>query len=149
VAQLDAQIAAQVAAHPQWAVTAALLSGVPGIGAVTAHALITEVPEVGSLNRREVAALAGLAPYGHDSGRLKGRRCISGGRGEVRSVLYMAMLSAIRFNPVIRPMYQRLVAKGKRKRVALVACMRKLLTTLNAMVKRGVPWNPKIAGVIL
>lgn len=145
LARLDGEIAAQVAAHPQWSATAALLAGVPGVGAVTAHALLADVPELGTLNRREVAALAGLAPYDHDSGRLKGRRCVSGGRGEVRSTLYMACLSAIRFNPAIRPMYRRLVDRGKRKMVAMVACMRKLLTVLNGIVKRGTPWDPGFA----
>ena len=104
--------------------------------------LLGELPELGALNRRrQVSALAGVAPYNHDSGRLKGKRCISGGRATLRTALYMATLAATRFNPVIRTFYQRLLAAGKAKKVALVACMRKLLTILNAIVKSGTPWN--------
>jgi len=103
-----------------------------------------ELPELGTLNSRQVSALAGVAPYNHDSGRLKGKRCISGGRATLRSALYMATLAATRFNPVIRVFYQRLLAAGKPKKVALVACMSKLLTILNAIVKTGLPWNEKL-----
>ena len=93
------------------------------------------------MRRRQVSALAGVAPYHHDSGRLKGKRCISGGRATLRTALYMATLAATRFNPVIRTFYQRLLAAGKAIKVVLVACMRKLLTILNAIVKSGTPWN--------
>ena len=106
--------------------------------------MMGELPELGTLNSRQVSALAGVAPYNHDSGRLKGKRCISGGRATLRSALYMATLAATRFNPVIRAFYQRLLAAGKPKKVALVACMRKLLTILNAIVKTGLPWNEKL-----
>ena len=102
------------------------------------------LPELGTLNRRQVGALAGVAPYNHDSDRLKGRRCISGGRAALRTALYLATLAATRFNPAIREFYQRLLAAGKVKKVALVACMRKLLTILNAIVKSGTPWNEKM-----
>lgn len=103
-----------------------------------------ELPELGALNSRQVSALAGVAPYNHDSGSLKGKRCISGGRAALRSALYMATLAATRFNPVIRVFYQRLLAAGKPKKVALIACMRKLLTILNAIVKTGLPWNEEL-----
>ena len=118
-----------------------LLGDVKGIGATTVVSLLAELPELGTLNRRQVSALAGVAPYNHDSCRLKGRRCISGGRSTLRTALYMATLVATRFNPAIRQFYQRLLAVGKVKKVALVACMRKLLTLQNAIVKSGTPWN--------
>ena len=105
---------------------------------------MAELPGLGTLTGRQVRALAGVAPYNHDSGRLKGRRCISGGRAALRTALYMATLAATRFNPVIRTFYQRLLAAGKPKKLALVACMRKLLTILNAIVKSGTPWNEKM-----
>ena len=114
------------------------------IGAATVATLLAELPELGTLNRRQVGALAGVAPYNYDSGRLKGRRCISGGRAALRTALYMATLAATRFNPAIREFYQRLLAVGKVKKMALVACMRKLLTILNAIVKSGTPWNEKM-----
>ena len=104
---------------------------------------MAELPGLGTLTGRQVSALAGVAPYNHDSGRLKGRGCISGGRAALRTALYMATLAATRFNPVIRTFYQRLLAAGKAKKVALVACMRKLLTILDAIVKSGTPWNKK------
>lgn len=119
----------------------ALLVEVKGLGPTTVATLIGELPELGKLNRRQISALVGVAPYNHDSGRLKGKRCISGGRASVRTVLYMATLVATRFNPVIRAFYMRLLAAGKLKKVALVACMRKLLTILNAMAKSLQPWN--------
>ena len=107
-----------------------------------AATLVAELPELGRLNRQKIAALVGLAPFNHDSGKRRGQRRIFGGRASVRSVLYMAALSAIKCNPVIRSFYQRLVAKGKAKKVAITACMRKLLVILNTMVKTGQAWNP-------
>jgi transposase len=118
-----------------------LLGEVKGLGPATVATLIGELPELGKLNRREIGALVGVAPYNHDSGRLKGKRCISGGRAALRTALYMATLVATRYNPVMRVFYQRLLAAGKPKKVALVACMRKLLGILNAMVKNNSPWN--------
>ncbi|MPN62874.1 IS110 family transposase ISBcen8 [bioreactor metagenome] len=106
--------------------------------------LIAQLPELGRLNRREIAALAGVAPVANDSGNRKGRRRVQGGRFEIRRVLYMATLTAARYNPVIRAFYERLRAAGKLPKVALVACMRKLLTTLNAMVRTGKPWDPSL-----
>ena len=121
-----------------------LLADVKGLGAATVATLIGELPELGKLNRRQISALAGVAPYNHDSGKLRGKRCISGGRASVRAVLYMATLVATRYNGVIRAAYQRFLAAGKPKKVALVACMRKLLTILNAMVKHNRAWDDSL-----
>lgn len=121
-----------------------LLGEVKGLGPATVATLIGELPELGKLNRREIGALVGVAPYNHDSGRLKGKRCISGGRAALRTALYMATLVATRYNPVVRVFYQRLLAAGKPKKVALVACMRKLLGILNAMVKNNSSWDDSI-----
>lgn len=117
------------------------LSRVKGVGAMTVAALLAEVPELGNLSRREVSALVGVAPVNRDSGTMRGRRTIFGGRTGVRTALYMATLVATRFNPVIKAFYTRLVAAGKPKKVALVACMRKLLTILNAMLRKNEEWN--------
>lgn len=119
----------------------ALLGDVKGLGPATVATLIGELPELGKLNRRQISALVGVAPYNHDSGRLKGQRCISGGRPTLRTALYMATLVATRHNPVIRAFYQRLLTAGKLKKVALVASTRKFLTILNAMAKSSEPWN--------
>jgi transposase len=126
---------------PAWRVTDNLLKSVPGIGPATSATLIAELPELGQLTRREIAALVGVAPFNCDSGTLAGARHIWGGRATVRGALYMATLVATRFNPVIRRFYLRLLGAGKRKKVALVAAMRKLLTILNAMVKHQQSWN--------
>ena len=106
--------------------------------------LIGELPELGTLGRRQISALAGLAPYNHDSSHMKGKRCISGGRASLRAALYMATLVATRFNPVIKTFYQRLLTAGKPKKVVLVACMRKFLIILNAMVKTNTSWNDSL-----
>lgn len=117
------------------------LSSIKGVGTMTTAALLAEVPELGQLSRREIGALVGVAPINRDSGKMRGRRTIFGGRAGVRSSLYMAALVATRFNPVIKAFYMRLVAAGKPKKVALVACMRKLLTILNAMLRKNEEWN--------
>lgn len=119
----------------------ALLMSVPGVGTGVATSLTAFLPELGSLNRRAIAALAGVAPYSHDSGAYHGRRSIWGGRDRVRNALYMGALSAARCNPVISEFYDRLIAAGKPKKVALTACMRKLLTILNLMLRSGEPWR--------
>jgi transposase len=119
-----------------------LLDSVKGVGPVTTLTLLAALPELGTLDRRALAKLVGIAPLANDSGPRKGQRHIWGGRAEVRSTLYMATLSALRFNPAIRGHYQRLLAAGKPKKVAIVACMRKLLTILNAMIRDGSCWNP-------
>ena len=120
---------------------AALLHTAKGVGDTTIATLIAELPELGKLSRREIGALVGVAPLNRDSGRMRGRRCIHGGRGGMRKALYMAALVATRHNPAIRPFYERLLAAGKPKKVALVACMRKLLTILNAMARSGMPFR--------
>lgn len=117
------------------------LSSIKGVGTMTVAALLAEVPELGQLSRREISALVGVAPINRDSGTMRGRRTIFGGRAGVRSSLYMAALVATRFNPVIKAFYTRLVGAGKPKKVALVACMRKLLTILNAMLRKNEEWN--------
>ena len=118
-----------------------ILRSVKGIGQITATLCLVELPELGKLNEKQIARLVGVAPLNHDSGKHKGKRMISGGRTRVRCGLYMATLVATRHNPVIRDFYQRLLARGKVKQVALVACMRKLLTILNAMLRDGQPWH--------
>jgi len=126
---------------PIWQHKAQLMTSVPGVGRVTAATLLAELPELGALPRREISALVGVCPYSRDSGKYRGRRTIWGGRAAVRAALYMAAVVASRYNPVIRAFYQKLVAAGKLKKVALVACMRKLLVILNAMLKHDTPWH--------
>lgn len=126
---------------PAWRVKDQLLRSAPGIGPTTAAVLIGQLPELGTLSRRQIAALVGVAPFACDSGSLRGARHIWGGRLGVRGALYMATLVATRHNPVIRAFYHRLLAAGKKKKVALVAAMRKLLTMLNAMLKHQQPWR--------
>lgn len=121
----------------------AILQSVTGIGPIASATLIAELPELGRLNRRQIASLVGVAPFAHDSGTTKGRRHVRGGRFDVRRALYMATLTAAFRNPVFKLHYQRLIAAGKLPKVALIACMRKLLTTLNAMVRTGSKWNPQ------
>lgn len=120
---------------------AARLSSIKGVGAMTVATLLSEVPELGSLSRREISALIGVAPVNRDSGTMRGRRTIFGGRAGVRTALYMAALVATRFNPVIKDFYTRLITAGKVRKVALVACMRKLLTILNAMIRKNEEWS--------
>ncbi len=139
---VEAQLASHIDAHH--AALAHQLASVRGIGPATIATLIADVPELGALSRREIAALIGLAPFNRDSGQMRGKRTIFGGRADVRRALYMATLAAIRFNRVIRQFYDRLVAAGKPKKVAIVACMRKLLTIPNAMVRSGASWNDSI-----
>ena len=112
-----------------------------GIGPITSSILLSDLPELGQLDRKKIAALVGVAPFNDDSARRRGQRRIKGGRSAVRHVLYMAAIVATRFNPVIKIFYERLLAAGKKKKVALVACMRKLLTILNAMLRDMTPWN--------
>jgi len=144
VRQIEKEIAGLVKSDEQLQCQTALMESVPGVGAVTAATLLAELPELGRLNRQEIAALVGLAPFSRDSGKFHGRRAIWGGRRAVRSVLYMAALSARRFNPVIREFAQRLEAAGKPFRVVLTACMRKLLVILNTIVKNHSAWNRQI-----
>jgi transposase len=139
---LDKAIGRLIEADPAIAEKLERLKTVPGIGDVSARTLIAELPELGRASRHEIAALSGVAPISRDSGRYRGQRKIQGGRVEVRAPLYMATLVAIRHNPVIRPFYRRLRAAGKPAKVALVACMRKLLTMLNAMLRDRRSWAP-------
>jgi transposase len=139
---VDHELEAAVQASPVWRATEDLLRTVPGIGPVISRTLLGELPELGHLNRKQIAALVGVAPHAQDSGTLRGKRMIWGGRAPVRAVLYMGAVVAAKFNPVIRDFYQRLRAAGKPAKVALTACMRKLLIILNAMVRSGTPWTP-------
>jgi transposase len=141
LADLDTQIQNQIDQDPDLKKKQELLKSVPGVGQVLSATLISHMPELGSCDRKEIAALGGLAPYSRDSGRYRGRRMIQGGRPFVRKVLYMATVASIRFNPIIQAMYRRLVDTGKRVKVALVACMRKLLTILNAILRTHTPWQ--------
>lgn len=127
--------------NAQWREKRTSLESVPGVGKVTSFTLLAELSELGTLSRQKIAALAGLAPFNRDSGRFRGRRHIFGGRSDVRSVLYMAALSGIRYNPVLKTFYDRLIAKGKLPKVAITACMRKLLTILNAIIRDGSAWQ--------
>jgi transposase len=139
--ELDQEIEEFVKGLPVWKEKDALLQSVPGVGRVTSATLLGMLPELGVLNRQEIAALVGVAPVNKDSGKKRGRRRVYGGRADVRSVLYMAALSAKKFNPVIRKFYQRLIQQGKEKKVALTACMRKLLVILNAMIRSNQSWR--------
>ena len=141
LAEIDRGIDGAVRGSPAWRAADDLLQSVPGIGAVASRTLIAEMPELGRLDRREAAALIGLAPINHDSGRMRGHRAIAGGRASVRKVLFMATLAATRWNPAIRSHFHQLTARGRPKKVALVACMRKLLGILNAIVRTQQPWR--------
>ena len=141
IAGIDRQLQAAIAAHPAWAANAALLNTAKGAGPVLITTLLALVPELGTLTRRQIAKLIGVAPLAHDSGKRRGRRHCWGGRSAVRAVLYMCMGSAIQHNPTIRVFYQRLIAQGKPENVARVACLRKFLVRLNAMVRDGQPWQ--------
>jgi len=142
VQDVDDEITGQIQRSPLWRTHEDLLRTVPGIGPIVARTLLAELPELGRLNRRTVAALVGVAPYNCDSGQWRGHRRIWGGRPTVRRVIYMAAISASRYNPVLARFYQRLRAAGKAPKVALVAVMRRLLTILNAMLKQQTPWRP-------
>jgi len=145
LADIHADIDADVRASPVWRETEELLTSVPGIGPTTARTLIAELPELGALDRRKLAALVGVAPFNRDSGAWRGKRMIGGGRTGVRNALYMAALVATRHNPIIKETYLRLIKRGRPKKVALVACLRKLLTILNALIAKRQTWNPNIA----
>ena len=141
IATLDDDLETMLRASPLWRENDDLLQSVPGIGPICARTLLLELPELGTLTRQQIAALVGVAPLNCDSGTLRGRRIIWGGRAHVRTVLYMGTLVAARFNPQIKAFYQRLLAAGKSKKVALTACMHKLLTILNAMLKHRTSWQ--------
>lgn len=138
---LDRELRTQLRTSAAWRATDTLLRSVPGVGPLVAATLVAEVPELGQLGRKQIAALVGVAPLACDSGTLRGRRIVWGGRALVRAALYMSTVVAIRWNPVIRAFYERLRAAGKPAKVALTACMRKLLTILNAVLRQRIPWQ--------
>ena len=138
---LDDDLDGRIRTSPLWRVRAALLTSVPGVGPTTARTLMAEMPELGTLDRRQIASLAGLAPFTRQSGKWRGKSFIGGGRGKVRAVLFMAALVAARHNPVLKAFRDRLVEAGKPKIVAIVATMRKLLTILNAIIRDSKPWK--------
>jgi transposase len=140
--EADDDLHTAVKASPLWRVKDDLLQSVPGVGRVVSLTLLAELPELGRLSHKEIAALVGVAPLNRDSGTLRGKRLVYGGRAPVRAALFMAALVASKCNPVIRAFYQRLRAAGKPAKVALTACMRKLLTILNAIARSGTPWQP-------
>ena len=143
--EIDSDLDNAVRGSPIWREKDDLLQSVPGVGKVLSRTLLSLVPEIGTLGKKQLAALVGVAPLNWDSGQQRGRRVIWGGRAHVRAVLYMGALVAARFNPVIRTFHARLIASGKLPKVALVACMRKLLTILNAIVRDRTPWTTKTA----
>jgi transposase len=138
---IDTDLDTKIKESPVWQAKDELLQSVPGVGRVLVRTLLAELPELGTLNSKEIAALVGVAPLNRDSGTMRGKRRIWGGRATVRRVLYMVAVAAVRCNPTIRSFYNRLIASGKAKKVALVACMRKLLITLNAMIRENRVWT--------
>jgi len=142
--QLDDELRQILRASPVWKEKEDLLRSVPGVGPVLSVTLLTELPELGKLNRRQLGALVGVAPLNRDSGTLRGKRTVWGGRASVRAALYMGTLAATRCNPVIRAFYLRLIASGKPKKVALTACMHKLISILNTMLKNHTRWQPQL-----
>lgn len=148
LAKVDSELAAAIQASPVWREKEEILTSAKGVGAVLSTTLLAGLPELGTLNRRQISALVGVCPFNRDSGKMRGKRTIFGGRADVRAVLYMGALAAKRFNPVIKEFYERLIKAGKLPKVALTACMRKLLTILNAMIKNKQKWHddePQIA----
>jgi transposase len=142
LSEIESDLDAAVRTSPAWRATEDLLASVPGIGKTSARTLIAELPELGTLDRRKIASLVGVAPVNRDSGAFRGRSMVLGGRASVRKALYMPTLTAIRRNPAIRALYARLIARGKPAKVAITAAMRKLLTILNAILKSQTPWQP-------
>lgn len=139
---VDQQLDQAVDAHARWRHKRDLLTSMPGIGKTVAYTLLGDLPELGDLDRRQIAALTGVAPFNRDSGRMRGKRRIRGGRSSIRTALFLSAMSAIRFNPDIKKFYERLLANGKHKKVALTACIRKIVTALNAMLRDDVTWTP-------
>jgi transposase len=144
LAEVDSDLDSMIRGTPIWAAKSDLLQSVPGVGPNLSRILIAELPELGQLSHKQIASLVGVAPYSRDSGVLRGKRMIWGGRAPVRSALFLSVWSAAKWNPAIRLFYDRLRAKGKPPKVAQVACMRKLLTILNAMVRDDRTWDPSI-----
>jgi transposase len=147
IQDVDTDLSKRIKQGPAWRAKDEILQSAPGVGPVLSVTLLSGLPELGTLNRKEVAALVGVAPLNRDSGKQQGRRCVWGGRANVRSVLYMCTMSAIRWNPAIRTFYLRLIQAGKKHKVATTACARKLLTILNAMIKTNTPWRVEYSEV--
>lgn len=145
IAEVDSDLAKQLRESDVWRAKDDLLRSIPGVGNVTTRTMLGKCPELGALDRREIAALAGVAPLANDSGKHRGKRSTWGGRADVRAVLYMATVSAIRCNDTIKAFAERLKKAGKPPKVVIVACMRKLLTIMNSMLKNNTPWNPNTA----
>ena len=145
IAEVDKDLTKRLRESDVWRAKDDLLRSIPGVGNVTTRTMLGKCPELGTLNRREIAALAGVAPLANDSGKHRGKRFTWGGRADVRAVLYMAAVSAIRCNDTIKAFAERLKKAGKPPKVVIVACMRKLLTMMNSMLKNNTPWNPKNA----
>jgi transposase len=145
ITEIDTDLTQRLHDSDVWRTKDDLLRGIPGVGVVTSQTMIAKCPELGTLNRREIAALIGVAPLANDSGKHRGKRFVWGGRADVRAVLYMAAISAIRFNTKIKAFAERLKLTGKPAKVVIVACMRKLLTIMNAMLKNNACWEQKIA----
>jgi len=145
VEKLDKRLDQKIEAESQWRDKRAVMLSMPGIGPTVVNTLLGDLPELGNLTNKQVAALTGVAPYNRDSGSLRGKRRIRGGRHSVRTILFMATLTSVQHNPVIKRFYQRLVSLGKHKKVALTACIRKMVIMLNAMVRDGKMWNEKLA----
>jgi len=141
IAELDEQLQTRLVSSPEWQSKDTILQSVPGIGPVVSFCLLADLPELGTLNRQRISKLVGVAPLNADSGQHRGVRHIFGGRARVRCMLYMAALTAVRFNPILKQFYQRLLAKAKPRKVALTACMRKLLSIINLMVRNQTPWR--------
>jgi len=144
LSDVDSDLDDLIRKSPVWQAKSDLLREVPGVGPNLARTLLAELPELGRLSNKQIAALVGVAPLARDSGLFRGKRMVWGGRAPVRSALYMSILSATKWNPVIRIFYQRLRAQGKPPKVAMVACMRKMLIILNAMIRDSREWNPEI-----
>lgn len=147
IAAIEAEIARLVESDDDWKRKTQVLTSVPGVGKITAASLIADLPELGQLNRAQIVSLAGLAPFNHDSGKLKGKRAIGGGRVTIRNALYMAALSAMRCNPALKEFAQRLHQKGKLFKVRITACMRKLLVVLNSLVKNNQIWSDNLNSI--
>jgi len=141
VERLEKKLNQYVKEQAEWSERREILKSAPGVGDTLTYTLLAEMPELGQLNNKQVGALVGVAPINRDSGKMRGKRRIQGGRANVRTILYMATLSATQCNPVLKAFYQKLVAQGKHKKVALTACMRKFVTILNAMVRDNKAWT--------
>jgi len=145
VDKLDKILDQKIEAEEQWRDKRAIMLSMPGVGPAVVNTLLGDLPELGQLNNKQIAALTGVAPYNRDSGSLRGKRRIRGGRHSVRTILFMATLSSVQHNPVIKRFYQHLVAQGKHRKVALTACIRKMVIMLNAMLRDGKRWNEQMA----